>query len=165
MNNNELLNFHLEHKYYALVLKEKKGCSIAYPPNVLVRPATEQVIGVYQVIRNEVQYAQSDGFKNKIKINKYDTRLTILTDIGLKLKSRDISNKLVVCFDGNVEKKGIFSILEEFEPKGELKIKEDLLKSKYQAILTGQYSLAEAKKDELELGFVTLTKIIESGGL
>ena len=107
--------------------------------------------------------AKGQTIKNKIAHHGYDYRLAIWMDICEKLTKLNIVPDIVFCYDGEEKKPGILSLLAT--PTEENLKKERLLLSKYKQIKDKSYSQADAKKDGIEEGFLTLNFIIESEGL
>jgi hypothetical protein len=159
----ELLYLHLKAKYIVVINKEKNGCSITYPANVLIQPNIELHTDTFTFIDNKLIVGSSlDKDKEKeVEIFGYDNRFLVMTSLAIKIDRYKINKNLVVAFDGLKKKRGLLSILPE--PKGELKIKEDFIKNNYSQILERLFYPPDAEKAGILDGFNNITNLIIKG--
>jgi hypothetical protein len=163
----ELINFHVQHKYYILVQKEEDGVSVNYPANIVFAPLFAGRVDVYKINKDKIEYANSDGAKVYFKTNIYDARVLITTDIVINAKIRGISGKLILPFEGLILKDGVVGLLKQ-PTKKEHQEKEQKLIQKYQDIidfLKNSYTREQATKDGIVEGYGLVRNLLASGGI
>lgn len=159
----EIINFHLEHKYFVDVSKIKDGCSVKFPKNLIVIPNIQEYSIDYKIVSDGLMIV-SNEFTKHFAMDNSVKRASIVVDIVLKTLQRNISGNLILVFDGIVQKKKISEILNPPVEKGDVLKDKKLLKNCLD-ILTNGADYYEMNKIGIGDQYNYLVNLINNGGL
>lgn len=159
----ELVKFHIKHKYFVNVNKTEDGCNVIYPANYLINPQFNSQNINYRLNDEGFEYI-TENYSSQYDIVKYARRFAVLTDIILKATNINIPNKLILIRSNNELKGSLIQILEPPTDQEDL-LKEQLVAEVYADIVMGLFDYSSANKLGILRGYEGLIRLIESGGL
>lgn len=158
----KLLEFHVNNKYYVNVTKIENGCIGVFPANYFKEMSSELVS--YKILDNILRVTVNNNNSVDYDIPTYIHRLTILSDIIIKAKHRQIPTSLILISDKDAYYNSLLKVLPAPKDENNKKLEESALMV-YNDIMMGLFDLTSANKLGIERGYKFLQSLLENGGI
>lgn len=164
---NDIIQFHIDHKYYVDVktIPKMVGCMVSFPANQFAEQPEAHITYLIESkpLRIEV-YDLEEGSEinvRKVQVTRSCARILVLEDILLRTLKRKIAQCLIVV--DKSKQKNVFDALALEMDAGALTLEKELL-LKFRELILGKVD-TDILNDELAEGYRLILDCFENGGL